>query len=96
VIPHPLTGELIDEDDLAALLEAATVIDRRIGRIYSREISPLRDARDALLARIADISPAYLPEPRYRTLTQERVARCPRCRTVIPSGKPDKFRSRPG
>jgi hypothetical protein len=95
-LQHPLTGEPIDEDDLAALLTAASATDREIGRIYSREISPLRDARDLLLARIADISPAHLPEPRYRTPTQERVARCPRCRTVIPSGQVDTFRSRPG
>lgn len=43
-------------------------------------MSPLFTKRRALRERIAELRPpAELPPPRYRTQTQERVARCPRC-----------------
>lgn len=43
-------------------------------------MSPLFTRRRELREQIAALRPpAELPAPRYRTLTQEKLARCPRC-----------------
>jgi hypothetical protein len=43
-------------------------------------MSPLYTLKYALRAAYLEVSkPADSPAPRYRTPTQEKVARCPRC-----------------
>ncbi|HSC05467.1 MAG TPA: hypothetical protein VLD59_01420 [Steroidobacteraceae bacterium] len=67
---HPETGEVLaTEQEWRAALE---VLEERLTPIY-RELRPLR-------AAYAERFPGpELPRRRYRTETQERVARCPRC-----------------
>ena len=67
---HPVTGELLSskEEFLAAIREE----EERLTVVY-RTLGPLRQ-------EMADrFPPAEMPRPRERTVTQERVMRCPRC-----------------
>ena len=67
---HPETGEVLatKEEFLAALLEE----EERLSPIY-RTVWALRDGM------VERFEAAEQPAPRYRTPTQEKVARCPRC-----------------
>lgn len=55
---------------------AIAALEIELGLIY-RALHPLRDAR------AEHFDPPDLPAVRYRTSTQEKVARCPRCGTKI-------------
>lgn len=67
---HPETGQLLEcrQDFQDALDE----VEERMKPYYR-----LRRTLQAALAE--HFAGAELPAPRYRTLTQEKVARCPRC-----------------
>lgn len=68
--PHPETGELLDSrEDFERALAA---IDERLSEIYRLR----RPIRREWAVRF---EPPEQPAPRYRTLTQEKLARCPRC-----------------
>jgi hypothetical protein len=59
----------LTEQELQAKLDR---IAEQLGKLY-RE-------RDPILEQLAELRGAYeLPKPRYRTDTQAKVARCPRC-----------------
>lgn len=67
---HPETGELLDSrEDFEAALEE---LDTRLSAIY-RVLRPIR------VAWADRFEAAEQPAARYRTQTQEKVARCPRC-----------------
>jgi hypothetical protein len=69
-VEHPATGEVLEsqEDFQRALRE------------LEQQMEPFYKVRRALRAGMADAwEPAAMPEPRYRTETQARVMRCPRC-----------------
>lgn len=67
---HPTTGEVIETK--AEFDAAIAALEIELGVIY-RALSPLREAR-------ADkFETTHMPAVRYRTSTQEKVARCPRC-----------------
>jgi len=67
---HPETGEMLSSRE--ELLSAMKEVDERM--------SPLYTLKYALRAAYLEVSkPAESPAPRYRTPTQEKVARCPRC-----------------
>ena len=67
---HPETGEILatKEEFLAALMEE----EERLSPIY-KTVHALRDGM------VERFEAAEQPSPRYRTTTQEKVARCPRC-----------------
>lgn len=71
---HPITGEVLaTEDEWRA---AIRTLEERLSEVY-RDLWPLRE-------KYAErFPPAELPARRYRTDTQEKVARCPRCGTKI-------------
>ena len=71
---HPETGEVLatKEEFLAALMEE----EERLSPIYRTR----RILREGLVERF---EAAEQPAPRYRTPTQEKVSRCPRCGGVI-------------
>jgi chorismate mutase len=46
---------------------------------YDAKIGVLYRERRAVMEQFAEAFPPSLPPPRYRTETQQRVARCPRC-----------------
>lgn len=78
MIVRPLTGEIIPSD-LATLVDEEARVDR-----YLRSLSPHYAYRRALRERIAELrGPAEMPPPRYRTETQGKVARCPRCGAAV-------------
>lgn len=59
-------------DEVTTLTAELARLDEEIGRNYR--------ARVPILQRLAELrGPAELPPARYRTETQQRVARCPRC-----------------
>jgi hypothetical protein len=67
---HPETGEVLATRE--DLLAAMTAVEDRM--------SPLFDLRYKLRTAYLELAePAEQPAPRYRTPTQEKVARCPRC-----------------
>ena len=67
---HPETGEVLatDEEWRAAL----AAVEERLAPLYRLR----RDLREAHADRF---EPAAMPERRYRSQTQEKVTRCPRC-----------------
>lgn len=67
---HPTTGEVLETK--AEFDAAVAALEIELGLIY-RALHPLREAR------AERFEAAELPAPRYRTTTQEKVARCPRC-----------------
>jgi len=71
---HPVTGEMLTtkEEFLAALVEE----EERLSPIYHTVWS----LRDAMTERF---EAAEMPGPRQRTVTQEKVSRCPRCGGVL-------------
>jgi hypothetical protein len=73
---HPVTGQVLEtkEDFQAALAE----IEERMAPLY-RERRVIREAAEVVF------DPPALPGRRYRTPVQEKVARCPRCRTRLES-----------
>jgi hypothetical protein len=67
---HPTSGEILESREEFDAAIAALEIE--LGLVY-RALWPLREA-------VAERYPAAeQPAPRYRTSTQEKVARCPRC-----------------
>ena len=59
--------------DSKVLRSIADQVRSDLGRMYR--------LLDRLDAQIAELEPTpEFPKPRYRTSTQEKVARCPRCR----------------
>ena len=68
--PHPETGELLDsrEDFLGALF----AVEERLGYLFNLR----RKIREGGGGKLP---PIHQPRPRDRTVTQEKVARCPRC-----------------
>lgn len=75
MILHPLTGEILDETNLAELVAAEKIVDAYL-RGQSRHYSFRRRLRE----QIAELrGPAVLPKPRYQTETQHKVYDCPRC-----------------
>lgn len=76
---HPETGEVLSsEEEWKAALVA---LEERLAPIYRVR----RELRQAYAERFP---PAEQPPRRYRTETQEKVARCPRCGERIPN-EPD-------
>lgn len=74
-IVHPLTGELLDRDDLAGLVE----MERRVD-VYLRRQRRHYAFRGNLRERIAELrGPAVLPRASHQTDTQKKVDDCPRC-----------------
>ena len=71
--PHPTTGQALET--LTDFQNALTAIEE--------EIAPLYRVRRKIHEAMTDRYEAVLPEARYRTLTQEKVARCPRCRNEL-------------
>jgi hypothetical protein len=69
IFPHPETGELLEsrEDFMTALAK----IEERLAPHFRVR----RTLREAYAERFESV----LPAPRYRSPTQEKVARCPRC-----------------
>lgn len=59
----------MEVDEIKAALDVA---EKELAEVY-RRLWPLREAYSEA------VPPAELPAPRYRTTTQEKVARCPRC-----------------
>lgn len=67
---HPTSGEVLETR--AEFDAAVAELEIELGLIY-RALYPIREAR------AERFETADLPTPRYRTSTQEKVARCPRC-----------------
>ena len=66
---HPETGEVLEtKEDFQAALAA---IEKRM--------EPFWSVRRTLREGYAERFPPVLPAARYRSPTQEKVARCPRC-----------------
>lgn len=66
---HPETGEILETKE--QFTEALFEIELRM--------SPLWVTRRRLREAYAERFEPTLPSPVYRTVTQEKVARCPRC-----------------
>lgn len=66
---HPETGEVLSTKD--EFLDAMNEIDLRL--------SPMYVVRRKLREAFAERFEPTLPHPAYRTDTQAKVARCPRC-----------------
>lgn len=67
---HPESGEVLSSrEDFEGALEE---LDARLSHIY-RILRPIR------VEWAVRFEPPKQPAPRYRTVTQEKVARCPRC-----------------
>lgn len=62
-------NHMTDAAEIKAALDEA---EAELQAVY-RKVWPLREAYAEA------VPPAELPRPRYRSLTQEKVARCPRC-----------------
>lgn len=67
--PHPETGVVLEEheDFQVALLDVEA------------RIAPLYRVRRALREELTKRFEPVLPERRWQSMTQEKVARCPRC-----------------
>lgn len=65
---------MTEPSEIKAALDEA---EAELAKVY-RRLWPLREAYAEA------VPPAELPPPRYRTPTQEKVARCPRCGGKIP------------
>lgn len=66
---HPETGEVLETKD--DFVDALNEIELRM--------SPMWVVRRKLREAYADRFEPTLPSPVYRTVTQDKVARCPRC-----------------
>lgn len=66
---HPETGEILSTKD--EFIEALNEVELRM--------SPMWVVRRKLREAYADRFEPMLPSPVYRTVTQDKVARCPRC-----------------
>ena len=66
---HPETGEVLSTKD--EFLEALNEVELRM--------SPMWVVRRKLREAYAERFEPTLPSPVYRTVTQDKVARCPRC-----------------
>jgi hypothetical protein len=79
-VPHPLTGELIDRSDFAAIAEAEKAADEYLRLEYAR-LRKIRRALDLCRGRMAELNGPYRDslKPRQRTPTQQQVHDCPRC-----------------
>lgn len=74
--PHPVTGVVLETKD--QFLEALNEIELRM--------SPWWIARRKIREAFAERFEPTLPSPVYRTVTQEKVARCPRCGSGLTTG----------
>ena len=85
-VTHPETGEI---------LSARAGVRGRARRDVEERMQPLYVLRRQLRVGMADRFPApEMPRPRERTVTQERVARCPRCGGTLESEEPPEGGSR--
>lgn len=66
---HPETGEILETKD--EFIDAMNDVDLRMSPMWVLR----RKLREAFTERFEPT----LPSPVYRTVTQEKVARCPRC-----------------
>ena len=66
---HPETGEILETKD--EFIDAMNEVDLRM--------SPMWVLRRKLREAFAERFEPTLPSPVYRTVTQDKVARCPRC-----------------
>lgn len=71
---HPTTGEVLETK--AEFDAAVTALEIELGVIY-RALLPLRQER------AERFEAADMPAVRYRSPTQEKIARCPRCGSKI-------------
>lgn len=74
VLIHPVTGEVLStqEEYLSAL------------RAVEEEMQPFwKIRREIREAYAEEFEAAAQPAPRYRTTTQEKVSRCPRCGGIL-------------
>lgn len=72
---NPLSGEVLDPDDLHMLEHAEEDLSRHL-----RDVGPLYGVRNDLRARIAELrGKPTLPRARDRSEVQSRVSTCPRC-----------------
>lgn len=82
-LAHPLTGEVIERDDLAAIKGALEDTDAWLNEWHS-DHRRLYRARDNLRARQGELEPVRLPRRANQTEKQAKVERCPRCSTPLP------------
>ncbi len=66
---HPESGEVLESQE--AFLKSLSEIEERL--------APLYRVRRAIREQYAEKYEPVLPQARYRSQTQEKVARCPRC-----------------
>ena len=74
--PHPETGQVLLELD--EFRDALLDVESRLAPLYRVR----RAIRDEMTNRFEPV----LPESRWQTDTQQKVARCPRCRTELKEG----------
>lgn len=82
-LANPLSGEVIDRDDLNAIVAALAETDEWLND-WHRQKRPLYELRDRLRVRRGELSPVPLPARRNQTDKQQRLERCPACRTPLP------------
>ena len=80
-VVHPLTGELINADDLGALRRIEADVDKHFAeiRLGSR---PVYEARDKVRQRIAElqgIEHVRSVPRRWRSDAQNKTLKCPNC-----------------
>ena len=79
---HPLTGEVLDGEDVRRLITVVQSTDAVINAYYTA-IREKRELNDRLKRFLADQGAYELPAPRHRTPTQDKISRCPRCSDVL-------------
>jgi len=88
-IVNPITGELVDADDLDALLNMRDGIDAYLDRLRAEtraELRPYYEARDKVLGRVAELRGvkhvSSVPR-RYRSDAQAKTFKCPNCARLV-------------
>ena len=77
-LAHPLTGEALDPDNLADLRAAKEAFYDWAQANYW----PKYHANRAVEGRILELAPPYeLPPRRSQSDVQQKIDRCPRCKT---------------
>ncbi len=72
---HTESGEVLESQE--AFLKSLSEIEERL--------APLYRVRRAIREQYAEKFEPVLPQARYRSHTQEKVARCPRCGAYPPT-----------
>jgi len=80
-LANPVTGEVVDRDDLEAVVAAIADADAKLEELGAYALYRMRKK---LRQRRGELELLDLPAPREQSAAQRLIRECPRCHTRLP------------